>query len=217
MTYTIKLLNSPPQPLVLKMKIRLRTILLLLLPLPLLPTPARSAEKPPLVYHLISDQPNADLDYPLLKRLQRQQATVAKELREETPDDKITAFQVGPDDIAPLVTKPVDGKARVLTFCALSIGRYADPSDGKTEFIYHHQLILKIDRKGRIVDGFYFPKEWAEPPMLRLMLRIKNHKLKLGKDLKLAESDFCTLAGNAPEYFKPGGWLDNRLNNKEAF
>ena len=107
----------------------LKSLLFLLL---WLPSQALSAEDRQLVYHLISDQQNADIDYPLLERLQRQQAKVAEELRRETPDDKVTAYHVGADDLKPLLTKPVKGTARVLTFFALSIGRYADPTDGKT-------------------------------------------------------------------------------------
>jgi hypothetical protein len=190
--------------------------LLLLLFLWLQAKPVSAADKE-LLYHLISDQQNADIDYPLLDRLKRQQAKVAEELAKDTPDDKITAFHVGSDDLRPLLTKPVKGTARVLTFCALRTGRHSDPSDGKTEFIAHHLLILKVDQQRRVLDGFFFINEWAEPPMLGLLLRIRNHQLILHKDLRVATSDFSQLDGDPPEYFQPAGWLDNLLGFKESF
>lgn len=177
---------------------------------------ASGAAERELVYHLLSDRREADLNYALLAHLQQQERRAGQELESETPPERPTMF-VSSSEIEPLFLEPVKGQHRVLMFCALEIGRYPEPMNGLMDFIAHHLLVLKTDNDNRILDGFYIIREWAEGPMLRMMLRFHGTERRLGKDFRLTTADFRQIGGDAPWHFNPTGRLDNLLNFKEAF
>jgi hypothetical protein len=172
-----------------------------------------------LVYHLLSDHKSADLDYALLERLIRQERLYVEQLQqmsEEDPEKPVKRnpiFNVGSKDIEPLLTVPKKGKFRILTFCALKIG----PMHEGEEAIAHHLLVLKTDSQQRIVDGFYFIHEWADPSSLPYLLRIKNKTLHLKRNLEFQMDDFATLNGTPSNHFNPTGRIDNLLGLKIAF
>lgn len=187
-------------------------LMILLFPF-ILADPALAAGQE-LLYHLISDRRNADLDYALLQQLQARERRVTEELiADKTP----TVCYVDGRDLEPLFFKPVVGRFRVLTFCALRQCQHIEPVDGQTDLIGHCWLVLKVDKSERIVDGFWFMREWAEPPMLNLLLRFHSKNHRLDKRLLLSPSDFKRLSGGYPKYFDPTGRLDNLINSREAF
>lgn len=177
---------------------------------------ANAAERE-LVYHLLSDRRNTDLNYSLLERLQQQERRATDAMLAGMAPLKGYTMLVSASDLEPLFRKSVAGRYRVLTFCALEVGRHPEPINRRLDFIAHHLLVLKIGPDNRILDGFYFIREWAEAPMLYMLLRFHSTERRITKDFRLTSADFLQLGGDAPKHFNPTGRLDNLLNFKEVF
>ena len=159
-----------------------------------------SAAEEDVVYHLISDRSAADLDYKALDRFKRL-------------EDHIGNWSIMP------LFHPVPGRFRILTFCCLHDSFCMEDAH---HFIGHYFLILKIDSKQRIVDGFYYMMEWQDSPE-SCLLRIHSNGRHLAKAMTLSSSDFRRLNGKKledDELFPisfPTAHLDNFLDFKKAF
>lgn len=92
-------------------------------------------------YKLIAKTMRADINYPLLKKMNTLEGSDTALI--------IKAFQ------------PIKGKFTVYQFVATYQGV---SFRGLGEWTFHDLLTLKTDVKGKILDAYHYTLEWAEPP-----------------------------------------------------
>ena len=76
---------------------------------------------------------------------------------------------------------PVSGDYTVLRFLSFSYGQGMESS-----FETNNVLILKIDKNKRIVDGYLYNLQWAEPPVSQALFRVTNNKKKIKNKLPIS-------------------------------
>jgi hypothetical protein len=92
-------------------------------------------------YKLIAKTARADINYPLLKKMNTLEGSDTAKISK--------AFQ------------PIKGKFTVYQFLATYQGV---SFRGPGEWTFHDLLTLKTDVKGKILDAYHYTLEWAEPP-----------------------------------------------------
>ena len=183
------------------MKIRLLTFQLMLL------STAVGAADYRLVYQLQADRRDVDIDYAYLDDLHKAEKHAWEDIQRSKKFPSDWSKVIGNKQIEKFFGRVVVGKHRVLAFCGAEFVE-AESSHGGEEFIGHHLLVLKVDSKDRIVDGFYFFREWGEQPMLHMILRyqVKNRILKHLMAIRVADFQQTGRGGSTP--FRPDGRID---------
>lgn len=112
-----------------------------------------------LPYHLYSVTQNSDLNYEMISQI------------DSLPGGKVKANNE---------FYPVGGDYTVLRFLSFGYGqgRYSS-------FEANNLLVLKINSKKEIIDGYFYPLQWAEFPYSNILYRIKNRNVKIKNKLNI--------------------------------
>jgi len=159
---------------------------------------ATAQDKAPVVYQIKNVYQNADLNEKAIERF------------EKNPD-----LHSDTDEIMKLF-KPIKGKYKVVVFMA---GNYGLGANDKKD-IFHHILILKVNKNNEILDGLEYCLEWAEPPYTSRLVRATKKGVKLQKGLQISQLDFKTFESGFQEGFNFwtfNGIIDNLYDFKEVF
>lgn len=71
------------------------------------------------------------------------------------------------------------------------ISEYMGNSFDGTEKLFHDYLILKVDPEtDKIIDGYHFTMEWAEPPPISDLYRLTEKGLELKDAMNIYELEF---------------------------
>ena len=93
-------------------------------------------------------------------------------------------FEIYENDQIKWAFKPIEGDFSVYVFVATFTG---DSYDG-TKKIFNDYLILKTEiDSNRIIDGYQYTLEWAEPPAISDLYRITNKNTELIDNLEIEE------------------------------
>ena len=76
---------------------------------------------------------------------------------------------------------PVSGNYTVARFLSFSYGQGLE-----SNFETNNVLILKIDEKQQVVDGYLYCLQWAEAPVSKELFRIKNKGIKIKNKLPIS-------------------------------
>jgi hypothetical protein len=144
-----------------------------------------------IVYHLIADRSNVDLNDKMLAH---------------PPDDTI-----GNGWLKPLFFHPVMGHFRILTFRG---SHEVLSSDEPRHFTGHYVIVLKVDDHQHILDGYFYMMEWTDDPWACLM-RLHAKSRHLAGTTTLSPSDFRPVQGHDRSqdlgtYFFPTAHLEMR-------
>lgn len=112
-----------------------------------------------LPYHLFSVTQNSDINYEMISQM------------DSLPPGRVKLKNE---------FYPVEGEYTVLRFLSFSYG------DGVfSSFETNNLLILKVDSCKQIVDGFFYPLQWAEAPLSSKLCRITAQNVKLKNKLNI--------------------------------
>lgn len=112
-----------------------------------------------LPYHLYSVTQNSDLNYEMISQI------------DSLPGGKIKANNE---------FYPIEGDYTVLRFLSFSYGQGRCSS-----FEANNLLVLKINSKKEIIDGYFYPLQWAEYPYSSILYKIKNKNIKIKNNLNI--------------------------------
>ncbi|MDH4129707.1 MAG: hypothetical protein OEV44_13180 [Spirochaetota bacterium] len=145
------------------------------------------------IYHVVGVSNNADFDYEMINKIDSY----------KVPYPKDSHFQIGD-----LKTKK--GKFKIIK---LINAYYGVVSYSKNKILIHDILLLKVDKKSKVLDAYHYTLEWSDSPSIRLF-KMKAKNVYLRKELKL--KDLKLVNNNGNELGKLG-IIDNVYNSKKVF
>lgn len=116
-------------------------------------------------FHLINVTTNADFNYSKIASI-NEYATGLSKLNNEF--------------------KPVNGHYTIVFYGAHDIGVY---HNGENKDSYH-LIMLKIDDELNVIDGYYYPLQWAEMPLTSRLYRISNKNISATKSVPIQDLRF---------------------------
>ena len=153
------------------------------------------------IFQLVSASTDSSLDVSLLKKIASSSGEDMGELIEK-------------------LFKPAKGHSRVYYFRSAFWGKAKFKDEPQ---IFHDSLVLLVNSKGLVLDGFSYTEEWAEMPLFCDLYRIsaKNLPLKSLKrvsqlKLKPAIQNFGDVASSSKGFIDLSGWSIASTTTKDA-